>query len=348
MPPKLGMSSSREPIPRRPPRHVRRPSGLDRRDANGNKRRHDHARMVAHLRARPYNFEFMTNHQGDRRPIQSRRIFSNRWNGSGMCYCEHCKTNFRAPPASISSAPTTRRTQPARPHRVAPAASLRVVALVGRRIRKSIPRPASIPNTGGRALSDLDMKYIGEKNAPILFADLRHAAPRAHMGRRQKPQGVPRHMGRKPSAASQRRLQEPYRGKDSVRAMPEIRMWVLDGVANDSAPWFTNSPEPFATSAGCPSWKVYQWHFRNERTCAMRALRAWPCLLAADRHHYGGNQARQKVNHTLGYYHALHRIARPLEMVHDACSIRTHRSLQGVVFPNIAALSTQQCAQIRD
>src|SRR5215468_7842459 len=44
----------------------------------------------------PYNFEFMTevtreivaNYQVD-------GIFSNRWAGSGMCYCEHCQENFR-------------------------------------------------------------------------------------------------------------------------------------------------------------------------------------------------------------------------------------------------------------
>ena len=44
----------------------------------------------------PYNFEFMTsvireimtNYKVD-------GIFANRWNGSGMCYCQHCQKNFR-------------------------------------------------------------------------------------------------------------------------------------------------------------------------------------------------------------------------------------------------------------
>src|ERR1700674_632320 len=43
----------------------------------------------------PYNFEFMTEVT---REIVSRfpvgGIFSNRWEGSGMCYCEHCRRNF--------------------------------------------------------------------------------------------------------------------------------------------------------------------------------------------------------------------------------------------------------------
>ena len=43
----------------------------------------------------PYNFEFMTE---VKREIMSRYkvdgIFINRWDGSGMCYCESCRTQF--------------------------------------------------------------------------------------------------------------------------------------------------------------------------------------------------------------------------------------------------------------
>ena len=45
----------------------------------------------------PYNFDFMT--QVTREIVtryQVDAVFSNRWAGSGMCYCEHCLTNFRA------------------------------------------------------------------------------------------------------------------------------------------------------------------------------------------------------------------------------------------------------------
>src|ERR1700694_4484200 len=44
----------------------------------------------------PYNFEFMTSVHKE---IMSRYhvdgIFLNRWEGSGMCYCEHCRANFK-------------------------------------------------------------------------------------------------------------------------------------------------------------------------------------------------------------------------------------------------------------
>src|SRR5258708_17729897 len=45
----------------------------------------------------PYNFEFMTE---VKREIMSRYrvdgVFVNRWDGSGMCYCEHSRENFKA------------------------------------------------------------------------------------------------------------------------------------------------------------------------------------------------------------------------------------------------------------
>ena len=42
-------------------------------------------------------------------------IFINRWEGSGMCFCEHCKSNFKA--ASGFDLPATDEPQnPARRH----------------------------------------------------------------------------------------------------------------------------------------------------------------------------------------------------------------------------------------
>ena len=45
----------------------------------------------------PYNFEFMTSvHEEIMRMYRPDGIFTNRWAGSGMCYCQHCRENFRA------------------------------------------------------------------------------------------------------------------------------------------------------------------------------------------------------------------------------------------------------------
>ena len=66
-------------------------------DAEGNKRRHwAMPELWVTCALGPYNFEFMTEVT---REIMSMYkvdgIFSNRWAGSGMCYCEHCRQNFK-------------------------------------------------------------------------------------------------------------------------------------------------------------------------------------------------------------------------------------------------------------
>jgi hypothetical protein len=65
--------------------------------ADGKKRKHwaDPERWVT-CGLGPYNFEFMT--EVTREIVSMYNvdgIFSNRWDGSGMCYCEHCQRNFR-------------------------------------------------------------------------------------------------------------------------------------------------------------------------------------------------------------------------------------------------------------
>jgi hypothetical protein len=67
-------------------------------------------------------------------------------------------------------------------------------------------------------------------------------------------------------------------------------------------------------------------------------------------HFYGAQQARQKVeDHTLGYYQALIEARIPFEMVHDRLLDAAHIDpFKVLIFPNIAALSIGQCAQIRD
>ena len=66
-------------------------------DASGNQRRHwASPEMWVTCGLGPYNFEFMTE---VKKEIMSRYrvdgIFINRWDGSGMCYCEHCRKNFK-------------------------------------------------------------------------------------------------------------------------------------------------------------------------------------------------------------------------------------------------------------
>src|SRR2546422_3653954 len=66
-------------------------------DASGQPRRHwASPELWVTCGLGPYNFEFMTE---VKREIMSRykvdAIFINRWDGSGMCYCEHCRKHFK-------------------------------------------------------------------------------------------------------------------------------------------------------------------------------------------------------------------------------------------------------------
>ena len=67
-------------------------------DAAGNKRKHWAADRWVTCAYGPYNFEFMSGgEQGDLlRSIRWNALFANRWQGSGICYCESCKKLFRA------------------------------------------------------------------------------------------------------------------------------------------------------------------------------------------------------------------------------------------------------------
>lgn len=65
-------------------------------DAAGNKRRHaSDPELWITCALGPYNFDFMTRVTEEIVSLyQVDGIFTNRWAGSGMCYCEHCQRNF--------------------------------------------------------------------------------------------------------------------------------------------------------------------------------------------------------------------------------------------------------------
>ena len=119
----------------------------------------------------PYNFEFMTEWHLEITPrYRIDCIFSNRWEGSGMCYCVHCRSNFHAatglelPRTADPQTPSRRAYIEWRQQRL-----FTLWRMWNAEIRKINPAACFIPNAGGGALSDLDMKTLGEE-APILFA----------------------------------------------------------------------------------------------------------------------------------------------------------------------------------
>ena len=326
-------------------------------DASGNKRRHwASPEMWVTCGLGPYNFEFMT---AVKKEIVSRYmvdgIFINRWDGSGMCYCENCQKLFREAagqdlPRTNDPRDPVRRTYILwRQQRL-----FDLWQLWDREVRKINPNSCVIPNTGGGATSSLDMKKIGEL-APTLIADRQArrglTAPWANGKNAKEFRAV---MGRKPIVGIfSVGLEEPYRWKDSVQSDAEIRIWVADGVANGLRPWFTK----FSGVLHDERWlrvveHLYRRHadwgkyLRNEASLARVALvysqqTAW---------FYGGDRAGEKVeDYTLGWYQALIEARVPFEMVHDRLLDTAHlHQFKTLILPNLAALSDLQCQQLRE
>ena len=142
-------------------------------DASGTKRRHwASPEMWVTCGLGPYNFEFMTE---VKKEIMSRylvdAIFINRWDGSGMCYCEHCRKKFK----DASGLDLPRTSNPQDPSRRAyilwrQQLLFDLWQLWDNEARKINPDSCVIPNTGGGATSSLDMKRIGEMSE-MLVAD---------------------------------------------------------------------------------------------------------------------------------------------------------------------------------
>jgi hypothetical protein len=239
-------------------------------DASGNRVRHWSDREFwVDMCARPLQFEFMTAvTQEIMAMYRVDGVFSNRWAGSGMCYCVHCRQNFKA--FSGMDLPRTRDPQdPARKQYIIWRQNrlFELSRLWDAKIKAINPDASYIANAGGGALSELDMKTIGEI-APTLFADRqgRHGvAPPWMNGKNGKEYRAT--LGRKAIAGIfSVGFEDENRWKDSVQNGDEIRLWVVDGIANGLRPWFTKfNAKPIDRRWMPVVEELFSWHYRNER-----------------------------------------------------------------------------------
>jgi hypothetical protein len=326
-------------------------------DASGQKRRHwAMPELWVTCALGPYNFEFMTEVTREIVAMyQVDGVFSNRWAGSGMCYCEHCTRNFKT--ATGFDLPRT--LDPQNPARRAyvewhEKRLFELWDVWDKAIREANPKARYVANSGGGALSELNMKTIGEK-ASILFADRQARSgltPSWANGKNGKEYRAA--LGNKPvGGIFSVGVEEAYRWKDSVQSESEIRLWALDGIANGLRPWFTK----FAGVLHDKRWlpvveQVYTWAWRNERYLRNTAPLARVGMVYSQQtaRYYGGERARSKVeDHTLGFYQALIEARIPFEMVHDELLDADRLvAFKVLILPNIAALSDRQCGQIRE
>lgn len=326
-------------------------------DEYGNKRRHaSDPDFWLTCALGPYTFEFMTSvHQEIMAKYMVDGIFTNRWAGSGMCYCEHCRSNFHD--FSALDLPRTNNPQdPSRREYIVwhQKRLFELWRLWNEKIHEINPNASYIANAGGGALSDLDMKTIGEL-APTLLAERQgRAGLMAPWANGKSAKEFRSTMGHKAIAGIfSVGLEDRYRWKDSVQSGDEIRLWVADGIAQDFRPTFTKfNAKPFDRRWFQVVEEIFQWHYanedylRNERSLA-RVGMVYSQQTAA---FYGGPDAVAKVeNPALGFYQALIEARIPFEMVHDHLLDSEHvDQFRTLILPNIAALSIEQCNQIHE
>jgi hypothetical protein len=316
----------------------------------GEKRRHwaDPALWVT-CALGPYNFQFMTQvHQEIMERYEPDGIFSNRWAGSGICYCEHCRENFRAfsgmdlPVGNNSLDPVFRKYSEWNTARLKELwllwdGIIRKKKSTSRFIPNGFPdkvitgRLSDIVFTDHQARSGYTMPWSNGKVAKEL---------RASIG--MKPLGGIFSVG----------VEEKYRWKDSVQSEEEIRIWVAEGTANGMRPWFTK----FSGVLYDKRWlgvveKIYLEHYRNESYLRNTAPLARVGLVFQEQNNYYGNEPWQQKNgdHELGMYQVLIESRIPFEMVNSRLLDPEYlKSFKLLILPNIAVLSGEQCKQLRE
>lgn len=325
-------------------------------DENGNKRRHwaDKDYWVT-CALGPYNFEFMTAvHREIMTKYMPDSIFTNRWGGSGMCYCEHCQKNFREfsgldlPRSRDPKDPARRKYMEWHPQRL-----FELCRLWDSTIKQVNPNASYLANAGGGAMSELNMKTFAQL-APMAIADRQSRrglmAPWA-AGMSAKEYRAT--MGMKPLAGlTCVGIDDNNRWKDSVTNGDEIRMWMVDGIAHNYRPTFTKfNAKPYDMRWFEPVSQVFNWHHANERYLRNEKSLARVGLVYSQQTgaNYGFPDARAKVEDPIqGFYQALVEARIPFEMVHDELLDADHVSqFRTLILPNIACMSDAQCDQIK-
>jgi len=296
----------------------------------------------------PYNFEFMsTVHNEIMEKYHPDGIFSNRWAGHGICYCEHCTRNFRNE-TGLDIPQSADRFDPVyQKYQVWSKNRLKELWIIWDGIiRKNNPSSRFIPN-------GFPDRIVTGQLSDIVFTD--HQArsgytPPWSNGRVAKE--LRSSIGMKPlGGIFSVGFEEQYRWKDSVQSEAEVRVWVAEGVANGMRPWFTK----FSGVLYDRRWlntvdKIYQVLYRGEKYLRNIYPIARTGLVFSEQNlNYGKNRWQQRNgDHLSGMYHCLLENRIPFEMVNagmlDSEYLKPFRLL---ILPNTATLSDSQCDHLR-
>ncbi|MBX2875461.1 MAG: beta-galactosidase trimerization domain-containing protein, partial [Saprospiraceae bacterium] len=146
--------------------------------------------------------------------------------------------------------------------------------------------------------------------------------------------------------------EEEYRWKDSVQNEAEIKIWVSECLANNMRPWWVKFGGIVYDKRWLPVVEdIYQFAFENEVYLRNTAPIANVAMVYSEQtnRRYGGEIWQEDFKqHADGMYHALIEARMPFEMVNDRLLDAEHlEPFQLLILPNIAALSDDQCAQLK-
>lgn len=342
--------------------------------ADGKKRRHwANPDLWVTCALGPYNFEFMTEvHKEIMNMYQPEGIFSNRWSGSGICYCEHCVENFKKfsggmeiPRSNVGTGVYDGTTlmagggnQNALPSSLAATAKYRewnvqrlkeLWFLWDSEIRKIKPTSRFIPN-------GFPDRKLTAQLSDIFFVDRQGRSgviPSWNNGKGAKELRAGG-MGVKPLIGIfSVGLEDSPRWKDSVNTEAELRVWAANGVANGMLPCFVKfgaTPIDKRWFAGIE--KIYNGYYRSERYLRNTAPMARIAMVVNEQAgglNYGRQPWQQDSGfHVLGMYHSLVEGRMPFEMINTSVLDAEHlKPFKLLILANTATLSDEQCDQLK-
>ncbi len=343
--------------------------------ADGKKRRHwANPDLWVTCALGPYNFEFMREVNKEiMNKYQPEGIFSNRWSGSGICYCEHCVQNFKTysggmelprvgigPAGGVPPAPGTGRGEGSQS--LSPAEAALVLKyrewnvarlkelwfLWDADIRKIKSTARFIPN-------GFPDRKLTAQVSEIFFVDRQGRSgviPPWNNGRGAKELRAGG-MGIKPLIGIfSVGLEDAPRWKDSVNTEAEIKIWSANGVANGMLPCFVKFGATLIDKRWLPGVeKIYNGYYRSEKYLRNTAPMARIAMVVSEQQNinYGHQPWQQDSSfHVHGMYHNLIEGRMPFEMINTSVLDAEHlKPFKLLILANTYSLSDEQCNQLK-
>lgn len=298
------------------------------------------------------NKEIMTMYMPD-------AIFSNRYEGSGICYCESCRNLFREEYGMELPAPDN--TDPNDPQRAA-YDKWHEKLLFDRwnfwdsEIKKINPNAIFSPNVGGGTMAMMNLYDLGKRAERInIDKQGRNAGLEALWSIGRYGKKFTAIFGDKPVAGGYSVGPEwRYRWKDAVQSIPELKLLYANGLASGMHPsWGKFSGKLYDWRWVKPVKEIFKWHYQNEKYLRNTHSLANVGLLYSQPHIWRFSEgshidSHAEEDHALGMYHALTEARIPFDLIHsDLISEEILNKYKAVILPNTMVLSDEKCELIR-